>query len=547
MMMTNKYLKFIFLSAIIFSFLPLTAFSNVKTQTSKITDVTLYTDRALVTRTMTMNTQEGLNEFDFSKLPLNIDIQNLRATADKNGKVSDIKIDKHFINKLKNPKVKELDDKIKIVKAEFAAINYKKNNLRKQESLIDKSFTLKNINDTHREIKEGRVDALQWQKLSDFYLTSLNTIHKKLADLDIKRDKLKTRLTDLRNELSKYQTSRLEGSTSVSVMVESSKSGKLNVKLSYIVFNASWRPAYDVRALENGSVELTYYGKIRQQTEEDWSDVNLKLSTAKPSFSATPPTLTPWILDIAEVYRKRKLYKKESKMLMVESMEMEDSISGFAAKGDSFAPVTTNITSTEFNVKRRTSLLANNEEERVTILKETLTSEPSYITVPKLNKYAFLEATINNTLEYPILAGGASVFINDSFVGYAAISEKLPGEELTMPLGIDESIKVERKLLKKEKAKKGITNSKERILYTFNIEVENLKSQAMEIKILDQLPISRNKDIVVKLKNIDNKFDKIDENGIMEWTKKLDKKGKFSVTYSFYIEYPKGTNISGIL
>lgn len=533
-------------------FVPLNSFSVVEDVKSKITDVTLYMDRAVVTRTMSMTVQagqEGDMEFNFTKLPLNIDAQSIRATASGRGKVSDIKIDKHFVDKLKNPKVKELDEKIKIVRAELGAIDYKKRNLWKQKDLIDKSFVLKNVSDTQREIKEGRVDALEWQKLTDFYLANLNTIDKKLASLNPERDKLQVKLTDLKRELSKYQTSRVEGSTSVSVLVENI-TGKVDIKLSYMVFNASWRPAYDVRALQDGAVELTYYGKIRQATEEDWNGVNLKLSTAKPSFSATPPKLTPWILDIVTPYKQKGLMKRSlSESVMMMDVADGDFEEGFAmGKGEAkaFAPVSTNITSTEFNVKRRATLLSNNEEERVTILKETLSSELAYVTVPKLNKYAFLEAAINNTLEYPILAGASSVYINDSFVGTAYLEEKLPGEELVMPLGIDESIKVERKLIKKEKAKKGITKSKERILYTFNIEVQNLKSKAAEITVLDQLPISRNKDIVVKLVKIDMEYDKIDENGIMEWLKTLAPNDKFSVTYSFYIEYPKGTIITGI-
>lgn len=59
-----------------------------------------------------------------------------------------------------------------------------------------------------------------------------------------------------------------------------------------MIMNASWAPSYDVRVeTKNQSVQLLYYGSVRNTTGEDWKDVKLFLSTASPSTSAAPPPL----------------------------------------------------------------------------------------------------------------------------------------------------------------------------------------------------------------------------------------------------------------
>ena len=78
--------------------------------------------------------------------------------------------------------------------------------------------------------------------------------------------------------------------------------------VSYVVTNASWSSAYDIRVFtkdKNMKVILSlslipihphthilfqvqYYGLIKQQTGEDWKDAQISLSTAQPSVGGQP-------------------------------------------------------------------------------------------------------------------------------------------------------------------------------------------------------------------------------------------------------------------
>jgi hypothetical protein len=56
-----------------------------------------------------------------------------------------------------------------------------------------------------------------------------------------------------------------------------------------VVRNASWKPLYDLRAIiteKKTEITIHYRANITQRTGEDWSDVELTLSTASPQLEA---------------------------------------------------------------------------------------------------------------------------------------------------------------------------------------------------------------------------------------------------------------------
>ena len=56
-------------------------------------------------------------------------------------------------------------------------------------------------------------------------------------------------------------------------------------------------PRYDLRTASDArSVELGYRAEVRQQTGEDWTEVELALSTAQPHLGARGPDPEPiWL------------------------------------------------------------------------------------------------------------------------------------------------------------------------------------------------------------------------------------------------------------
>lgn len=84
---------------------------------------------------------------------------------------------------------------------------------------------------------------------------------------------------------------------SIVVTLESFVKSEVEMDLTYQVYDASWTPSYDVRiatdpvATTKAQMKLYYFGNIRQNTGEEWTDVQLVLSTAQPRLAGPLPKL----------------------------------------------------------------------------------------------------------------------------------------------------------------------------------------------------------------------------------------------------------------
>src|SRR5215218_2329363 len=91
----------------------------------------------------------------------------------------------------------------------------------------------------------------------------------------------------------------------ITVSVEAAQAVKGALRVSYRVAGASWTPLYDAR-LETGAkdrkpgLELVRRAQVVQRTGEDWTDVELAVSTVRVNRGATAPDLPPVLVSFVE-------------------------------------------------------------------------------------------------------------------------------------------------------------------------------------------------------------------------------------------------------
>ncbi|HEY6162107.1 MAG TPA: mucoidy inhibitor MuiA family protein, partial [Bacteroidia bacterium] len=87
----------------------------------------------------------------------------------------------------------------------------------------------------------------------------------------------------------------------VKVLAKSEVKGKFSV--NYVVPNAGWTPAYDIRVKTvSDPMLIEYKANVSQQSGEDWNNIKLKLSTGDPSRTSTKPDIESWWLYINQPY-----------------------------------------------------------------------------------------------------------------------------------------------------------------------------------------------------------------------------------------------------
>jgi len=118
---------------------------------------------------------------------------------------------------------------------------------------------------------------------------------------------------------------------------------------------------------------------------------------------------------------------------------------------------------------------------------------------PDLQKEsAFLVAEVKNPTGQPLPGGQAKLFVGADPAGVARLKTIAAGETFTLPLGLDRSIKPIRNV-RVVTSESGILSKDETSEYTVTIEVANPGRQPIRLRVVDQIPVTDDKDLQVKL------------------------------------------------
>jgi uncharacterized protein (TIGR02231 family) len=349
--------------------------------------------------------------------------------------------------------------------------------------------------------------------------------------------------------------------------------GEFTLELSYLVTQASWHPQYDVRVSldedgNKGEVELTYIGLVQQSTGENWSQVKLALSTARPSQAAVLPELQPRYLEIftppapmmygASAPRSQAAPLRKALMPGAPpSMDFMAVASGLPAEEPAppvpvqaeVATATTEQSGTAyvFKIARSVDIPSDNLPHKTTIARDNLPCEFDYVSAPALDSTAHLRARITNTTERVLLPGSSSIFLDGEYVGATEIKMTAPREQLKIFLGIDDTLKIKREQIERT-VEKGtlLQGDLRRITYAYRVTVHNYAAFARNVIIRDQLPVSQHERIKVKNQTIQPQPAERSKLELLTWRFTLAPDGEHKLEYRFTIEHPQDAVVLGL-
>ena len=184
--------------------------------------------------------------------------------------------------------------------------------------------------------------------------------------------------------------------------------------------------------------------------------------------------------------------------MSIEGMSVEESMEDYDMEMvHSESTVESGATSVVFDIDGSNTIKSDNEPHLVTITIQEFPAGFRYSAVPKNSQYAYLKAKVKNDSDYPFLHGDTNVFLDNNFVANSHLKAVAPTEEFWTFLGVDESIKVEYKFVKRFDETGGLFVEKNKKIFEYLIKIINNKKTQEEIVVWDQLPISQNEKIKV--------------------------------------------------
>ena len=264
-----------------------------------IAAVTVYTDRALVVRRSTISMTGEEKEIILSRLPVTLLPDSIRVSGKGTHAVNilGVTVKSIFTPEVAIANVAELEQQIKTLKAQKAALDNRsraeKLRLTFVHQLSDKSRNQYGI-----ALAKQQTDLTQTQTLLDFLGDKYLEYSDRITELEQQQQDIENQIAALERQKQKLQIPKNKEHLDLVIFIEA-EAGEFELEVSYLVRRASWTPLYDLQVdTSEKQLDLTYLAEVKQNTGEDWHNVALTLSTAKPGLGTLPPKLKPWYIDV---------------------------------------------------------------------------------------------------------------------------------------------------------------------------------------------------------------------------------------------------------
>jgi uncharacterized protein (TIGR02231 family) len=498
---------------------------------SQIASVTVYPKRAQVVRTAAVDLPQGKSELVFTQLSHQLISQSLRLTmgAD-NITVQEVSYRKNYLNaealdKQKSGLYKQLDS----LGQEEKWAAYEKEIIKGEETIL-------NANQRVYSNEEGvSVEALR--QLSTYYRTRLAELRRQQMDIDRRISNLRKQKQAVQNQINSLYASGQKVAGEVVVSIQAPQPVRTNIRLSYLVKNAGWSPAYDIKAIsKEAPLEVTFRASVHQNTGQDWDGVKLSLSNASPATDNTQPQLNPLYA------RKAQGTLDTVANITPETYEETYRIVRNEPIAEEWSNTENKLTSTQYNLTQIDQIPSNGKKQTITVWKKQIPAKMQYLCIPRAAPYVYLLAEIADYGQYQLEPANANIYNEDTFIGTVDLASKGVADTLQISLGIDPSISVERE--GRDFSEKKWLGADRKETYEFNLCLRNNKPEAVEVVLIDQIPVSTNKEIEIELLKKEGAQLNA-RTGSLQWAVKCKPDQTSCRSFTYSVKYPKEMKVSG--
>lgn len=527
--------------AIFFTIVPF-----VKAVNSDIKQVVVYRQGAKISHTAQLTLNAGNQEVILNNLTPTIDPNSLQVQVKGNAILLSATVRTNFMGYQTLPKrMKELKDSLQLVTDRIDWLGNEQAIYQGEEKLIIDNQKIVN--------EKEKITAVDLTQLADFYRNRLTSIRKKIYSNNLELRDLRDTKSRIEKQLQEmnYQNGKKMGEVVLNISAE--QTTRIIVNFTYLTRNAGWTPLYDLRCAGTANpIDLVYKANVKQNTGFDWSGIDLVISTGNPTANNERPVLNPWYIDFYQpmsVVGYGTLKKAEaapSRAMM--NVYAEDVASEEGYKEAPVVPYQVNQVSnqmaTEYEIKIKQDVPSDGKEHIVPIKNFELPARYTYHTVPKLDQHAFLLAKVSDYGQFDLLPGQSNIFFEGMYVGQTYLNPEVTSDSLIVSMGRDDAISVRRNILKDFTSSRVIgTNKKE--LKGYEMVIRNNKKVPITIEVLDQVPISQNKEIEVEIEEMEGAKYTADYGKVL-WTFNLAPAESKKIRFVYSVKYPKDKQIAGL-
>ncbi len=530
---------------------------------SRISKVTVYSDRARVTRTADVGLRSSATVFTFKKLPGWVDEGSVRVALvpAAAGRIVDVRVKRDYLARTTDAEFAKAEADVLTFAAEMAALNDELKVLDAQSKQIAaiRAFSLEKIS---KDTVMGNVGVEGYSKVVAFVSRSLRETAKARRAVMTRRAELTPELLARKRKLAELKKLTQLEETSVAVTVEGPKGVSAALALTYMLPGATWEPTHELRSAKSStdSAEVTSFAVVTQATGEDWEGAEISFATQSSQESIRIPELEALTLgDTATATRiiksrissfsrakqafegqnfmwnrnehrhmstrHEKMYQQNVNVLQVLQSKTVQIFRSLQNRG----------TTVHFKGEGRPTVRADGQSVRLRIGKSSLKATEKIVAAPEQSLNAARTLSMVNSTPQPLLPGKVALYQDGAFLGMTDLDFIAEGEPFALFLGVADQLKLTRVLDRKQSSIVRKTRTRMRVSYL--VTVENLSNTEAKLRLADRVPVSENREIRIDRVKIAPAVTP-DSKGLLHWTLALAPHEKRTFRIGYRIEYP---------
>lgn len=550
-----------------------------------IREVTVFPDGALVTRRGSVRVDEaGEHELVLGGLPFSAQTDSLRASGQgpAGTQILAVELEREFHPSPPLATLQRLQEAIREQEERIVQLTARTQMIAEQQKWL-RSLGEQSARSFAWGIARGNVQPDNVAGMLAYTREEAQRLTVLRVEVEREQQDVQRELEALRREQWQQGQANQPDRRAARVRVTLAAAGEVTLALTYLVHGASWSPRYDARVdVAAETVHLLQQGLISQQTGEDWPDVALALSTARPSAATRlPDDPEPWYLDVLapppvppappvgampHAPHAMRAFSSAGHAASAEENTLQPlaawgapgvparemaSASPTGPLGTASASVETAGAARTFHLPGRGDVPSDGQPHTMGVGAYDLPCRFEYVAEPIVSPGAHLRAMARNSTGQALLPGALHVFhpttAGDEYAGQTWLELTAENAELPLYLGVDDNLPVKRDLIERETERGSLLQgSVRRVTLGYLVKVTNHTGKPQRVVLKDALPLSRHERI--KIRTLEIQPQPTTRSGLEQvmWEFTLQPEDVRQVQWRVQVEAPGNIEVTGL-
>lgn len=533
------------------------AFADTFTADARIDTVTIYPGLATISRLVTLDLPAGQHEIIVPGLPRSLATQGLRVSTQSGAQIGAVNMayDRLPVTPDQSSpailaakaEVERIEEVLRDGAASIAEIRLRVQAAEEQIAFLQslsqasagQTLTASTIADIQALAQMVGAETLSVRQ------TAFTAEQEAQAAERAREDDIEA-LNDAKRALAALMTPEEEGSV-LTFNLNATTAGEVTIDISTLESFATWSPVYDMRLTtgDDASLEIDRAVVVSQETGQDWIDVKLVLSTARPGEQIAPSGV--WA-PVRRIISEDELDRERGDLMMSDAAPLLTRNTVGAVAEMAMAPESFKATAdfsgatVSYTYPGRVDIRNGVDDLRLPLDTLALDADVWAEAAPSRDGIAYRVAEFTNTTDEIMLPGQALIFADGTMIGFSQLPLLAAGADTEMGFGPLDGLRLTRTTPNKTEGDVGVFSSANQLTEQAVMRVENLTGQDWNVLLRDAIPYSEQDDLVVEFtaNPAVTRSDPEGQRGILEWDLEVPAGATQQIDLEYTLTWPSG-------